>query len=914
MFVLAACGGGGSSNSSNTTSNATINGGGQSTNTSGSSLGLAFAIANPSVKAVFNRPLLLASINAQSLKFDNQTLSSAQFNNTSFKLVGINAPLFSIKKVAQNLNLIFNEDSKYLATGLCSQQQCQASLQASLGGKTANLAIQVNLVFPPITFSSNVLNGETENKKTALLASVSPAQLLLNGKAATLQEFANMTFSLAGTNKDIFTLSRSNQSLHIQFNTAQADIAPNTCINNICVAKVNAQLNGNNAQLEINMQVKYVFEFATKILNKDFVKNLNTPVIADIASHLRYNKKVLSASQKTSLSLALGGVDAKHFDILDNKLLYVGGDCKQITCAVNLQATLTSVATAQTDSMSLSLESKVGSINSVSLDIDGNTRQYVNLDNGKVQSTKFNGWDLYIEREAIVLNKQTKSAYLNSSDFTSASIGAVNLVQTKAYGNPSKTNKPSLFEWNRNWFGKSVFGVGINGQSMDFNTNPFAGLYSPSYAVSDVNGKDMLSNDLNGTDKLTYGLFYPRRENINGSYVASNDKKDFVAIPQNQLIIRTSKGSKFVRLRAIQSYDYNDANGETIANNKTNNIYFKYAIQDLAAGDTSFGAERDMCVSFTTGAREPKYQQYQSIIKDSKWSVGIGRFKYGFMHSDGYYKQTFIDFDKIIQGPGNTVVDFNGTTANVNGNTYNVIARDGSSNTYPEVANYNTSAATRMYSEGCMPAFWNDRQAGRYPDEYLNGFAIKGGDTPLHNRRADWLIDHPDATQTTYKGEDEWDIAVGVLVRTKNFNDFANQTGIVYAPIVVNSGRAGDNQNGTLRSKGGLAAMVMVTGTGLNNYSPTDALDAHTDAKEAANYTPVTSISDSRVVGKWQASGRSMVARYNHIKVDYVSGSPVITTNKRVYAIATDQSRVRKVQVSRLKLTDNKAEYQLTYE
>lgn len=549
------------------------------------------------------------------------------------------------------------------------------------------------------------------------------------------------------------------------------------------------------------------------------------------------------------------------------------------------------------------------------LSVDANTRQYVNLDNGQVQSSSFYGWDLYIEREAIVLRDNTESAYLNTTDFANASTAGADLKPTQGYSNTYAGNfrfyKPSIHEWNRNWFGKSIAYFGFDGLNMSWLTKPFGGLYSPNFVITDANGKDMVDSNLNGgSDKLSHGLFYPRRENVNQNYSASNDKKDFIAIPQNQLIVRTSKGNKFVRLRAIQSFDYVDANGSTINNTRSNNIYFKYAVQDLAAGDNSFGPERDMCVSFTTGAKEPKYKQYETITKDSPWSRGVGIFKYGFMHSDGYYKQAFIDFDKIIQGPGNSVVDFNGNTTNLTGNSYPVKGKDGSINTYPEVANYNTTPATRMYSEGCMPAFWGDRQANRYPAEYLNGFGVKGADTPLHNRRADWLIDNPDATQTSYNGQDEWDIAIGVLVRYKTFGELFTQRGIVYSSIIANSGRTGDNTNGELRNKGGLAAMTLVEGTGLNNYSPTDALNTHTNASEAGNFVPVQSINDPRVAGKWQATGRSMVERYNHINVD-ANG---VSTNGRVYAIKTANGTVRKLQVSNLIFNDTTADYTITYE
>jgi hypothetical protein len=473
---------------------------------------------------------------------------------------------------------------------------------------------------------------------------------------------------------------------------------------------------------------------------------------------------------------------------------------------------------------------------------------YLDLDTGNVTSSA-SGAAVLFHRDKI--QPDSAAAYAGTDNY--ASVTSTNGLTLEGKKGPAggeyihfnQRNNDELITWNENWWGgPSVGGSAVIGKNLDDGYN-FLGQQTRF-------GQDMIQvDDANGDPK--HGLIFPRRD-------SNVDKRDMVALPFNQLIVRTSEGDRYVRLRTISIGDPQSPTGERLANWASNNLYFKYAV---AVADGSFGAEQDMCVSFSTGAKTPYdgWSENAKTQKDELIPAGNNyHFGYSFGTGDVWYKQQFIDLDSIIDGPGS-----NATSVDANGNT--------------DISAY-SSALAQGYSEGCIPAFYEGRPAEYFPGQYVNGFTFTGADTPISSRRADWL-DDDDSLVTPYNGNEKWDLAIGLMVAPENLGQIFGSTYTLRSATAINSGRIGESGQST-RSTSGYAAAVMVSGNNINVNASQNIGDA------TGSYTLVADIDDvrSELGGKTVreallANGKSITEQYNSIDSD---NNGNIVSNQRVYA------------------------------
>ena len=470
---------------------------------------------------------------------------------------------------------------------------------------------------------------------------------------------------------------------------------------------------------------------------------------------------------------------------------------------------------------------------------------YLDLNTGNITSSASGAAVLFHRDQVQAVNKAAYAGTDNYASVTSTNGLTLEEKEGVAGGeniNFNQRNNDELLTWNENWWGANANAV--MGKNLDDGYD-FLGQDSRF-------GQDIIQvDDANGDPK--HGLIFPRRD-------GNIDKRDMVALPFNQLIVRTSKGDRYVRLRTISIGDPQSPTGERLANWASNNLYFKYAV---AAADGSFGAEKEMCISFSTGAKTP-YDGWTENAKTQKDDLipagNTLNFGYSFGTGDVWYKQQFIDFDSIIDGPGSNAI-----SVDANGNT--------------DISAY-SSALAQGYSEGCIPAFYEGRPAEYFPGQYVNGFTFTGADTPISSRRADWL-DDDDSLVTPYNGNEKWDLAIGLMVAPGNFSDWINATYKLSSATVINSGRIGESGQST-RSTSGYAAAVMVSGNNIN-------VDASQNIGDATgSYTLVADIDDvrSELGGKTvrealAANGKSVTEQYNSIDSD---NNGNIISNQRVYA------------------------------
>lgn len=493
------------------------------------------------------------------------------------------------------------------------------------------------------------------------------------------------------------------------------------------------------------------------------------------------------------------------------------------------------------------------------------------LETGQV-TTDINAADLRIRdgQLHVIKKNNVTSAYANTTDYSAVnSLNGYSLKPT--FGEASKNvnlvrwNNDSLNAWNQNWWGGPTTGGNpVWGLNLDDDIKPFGG--DKRYGLQALQVKDA-----NG--RSTKGLVFPRNKD---SQAPGVDKRDLVALPYNQLIVRTSKGNKYVRLRAVSMGDPQSASGERLTNWASNNLYFKYAV---AGADGVFGTEKNMCIGFSTGSKAP----YPLINKNNKTQKDTvidanTTFNYSFAKTDVWYKQQFVDFDRIIQGPGNGP----GTK-----NTARVPNAEGKLKV--DVSAYQ-AALNQGYPEACIPAFYDDRKGGTYPAMYTNGFNSKvlanedftGSDAPVSTRRADWLHGT--------NGNDEWDVGFGIIAAPDDWYDLVNATWTLKTSFIVNSGRIGQ-----LRSKAGYAAAVLVPGSNPNVSASQNIGQAN------GSYNLVNNIDEVRpelggktVRQSFVSNGKSAPEQYDSIDSD-ASGN--IKSNQRVYVMQDAQGKKFKFQL-----------------
>lgn len=524
----------------------------------------------------------------------------------------------------------------------------------------------------------------------------------------------------------------------------------------------------------------------------------------------------------------------------------------------------------------------VTSAQAATVTVNANSKVYINFDSidpstGEAQiSTTQGGSQLMLDKgtvrallPAAYTGQQGSSAFSNFS-YTNATtltysplLGASRLrVSNPALPLTSRNaNGDTLETWNKNWWGTAALNWGIGGDNIRAlgggqADSPFGNkLYDQKVQVKD-----------------TYkGLLYDRK--------LPNQEGDVVALPFNQLIVRTSKGNKFVRLRAVAIGDPASTTGRTLRNWASNNVYFKYAV---AGPDGNFGdanQEKDMCISLATDSRKtnPNGFAIQNPTVDSI-DNGIYKYKdktfdYTLIDTDKWYKQQFIDFDTIID---------TADAALANGTKPKTVASNGEVDITPY-----GPALNRGYDEVCLAAWNNARPSNYYPSLYQNGFTVTGADAPISSRRTDWMDNDNDPSNNSYNGNDEWDVAFSFMAVPTTWGQIFSRSYEVKTQFLVNSGLIGNNTAGTTRTNPGFAAAVLVPGT-------VGTVNSNQNIGEASgSYTLVKDLddalvsSDPSVNGKTarellMANGKSITEKATTFKTD-ASGN--ITTNKRVYAL-----------------------------
>lgn len=526
----------------------------------------------------------------------------------------------------------------------------------------------------------------------------------------------------------------------------------------------------------------------------------------------------------------------------------------------------------------------VTSAQAATVTVNANSKVYINFDSidpstGEAQISTTQGVSqLMLDKGTVrallpaAYTGQQGSSAFNNFSYTNATaltysplLGASRQRHTStALISPRNANGDALDTWNKNWWGTALVGWGVGGG----NIRSVGSLSSGT--IDSPLGNKLYDQKVQIKD-VSKGLLYSRK--------LPGQEGDVVALPFNQLIVRTSKGNRFVRLRAVAIGDPASTTGRTLRNWASNNVYFKYAV---AGPDGNFGdanQEKDMCISLATDSRRtnPNGFAIQNPAVDSI-DNGIYKYKdktfdYTLIDTDKWYKQQFIDFDTIID---------TADAALANGTKPKTVETSGEVDITPYAP-----ALARGYDEVCLAAWNNARPARYYPSLYQRGFTVTGADAPISSRRTDWMDNDNDPNNNSYNGNDEWDIAFSFMAVPENFGDLVSRNYKALTQFRVNAGLIGNNAAGTTRTNPGFAAAVLVPGT-------VGTVNSNQNIGEASgSYTLVEDLddalvsSDPSVNGKTarellMANGKSITEKATTFKTD-ASGN--ITTNKRVYAL-----------------------------
>lgn len=190
------------------------------------SVTLTYASTAPVVTSVeFDQPKLDASGNNQQavtlplakVKVNGQQASASQLAAVTFALQGANKDLFAFEKTDTGVNVAFNKTGADVALGTCASNTCQASLNATLDGKTANLPLSVALTYA-FNFTNDSISQTFLGKNGTVILADIKSLLRYAGKALTADQ--NVSLALGGTDQGVFALA--NNQLSYQNGTCAA--------------------------------------------------------------------------------------------------------------------------------------------------------------------------------------------------------------------------------------------------------------------------------------------------------------------------------------------------------------------------------------------------------------------------------------------------------------------------------------------------------------------------------------------------------------------------------------------------------------------------------------------------------------------------------------------------------------------
>lgn len=265
----------------------------------------------------------LVSISPNNIVVNDETATPLQFAQASFNLSGNNAAAFKLVETATQVDVIFNPDAINIERNACADNICRADLTVSLGGKSVQQALSVD-VSAAFVVNELVLANAQQSKtlppsKRDVITVIGLQDILVNGSVATEGDLNAISWSLAGAQKDRFTFIKdaSLKTVSLIFNPNSTSIDRNTCPNNICTAQLVATLAGKSASVNATVTLQYSdigLKFSQANKNLSAEANEKKTIVFSNADVL-VNEKAASPGEWTDLSFSLQGLNAGLFSI-----------------------------------------------------------------------------------------------------------------------------------------------------------------------------------------------------------------------------------------------------------------------------------------------------------------------------------------------------------------------------------------------------------------------------------------------------------------------------------------------------------------------------------------------------------------------------------------------------------------------
>lgn len=206
--------------------------------------------------ATTNEALSVATFSAADVQINGAQASAEQFASLNWTLTGTNANLFSISKDTGVLS--FNAAGADLSRYSCNNNQCAVTVNAELSGKTASLDATVSV--DPVTalaFAAALEQVKALANETKTAATLDASSFTVNGQAASAQDFANISFTLDGANKDLFSINKTDASAALVFNSNASELTKTSCTDKVCTASLTATLAGQSASTDGSVKLEF---------------------------------------------------------------------------------------------------------------------------------------------------------------------------------------------------------------------------------------------------------------------------------------------------------------------------------------------------------------------------------------------------------------------------------------------------------------------------------------------------------------------------------------------------------------------------------------------------------------------------------------------------------------------------------
>ncbi|SIS41245.1 hypothetical protein SAMN05421686_10159 [Thalassolituus maritimus] len=530
------------------------------------------------------------------------TASSGYVGSLTYRLTGSDAARFSIDSATGTLRLK-PQDYEVLAGASEPAQSAGPAYAlnvvieaADSDGNTATLAITVSVrdvveyagfEFAPLSHQSANENALTEVPLSVTpLSYTNPIPCVPESVDQVCSETVtlNYTLSLSGTDSDAFSLNGGLPATTLRLSAQNFEAPADSDLNNTYGVTVNVDDGISGVQQQsVIITVNDVMEVANfSLQNSDYSVNENTQDVGVVP--------VVSGDAPIgSLSYQITGADAGAFTLDNDRRIRLTdmADFEAPTDADgdnNYQITYTAT---DDDANSASVDITVTVLDTAAETLEFSAlfgARYIDLDTATVSTSAVSGWDLRVSGDFISLNSTAASAFANTREFDEVNgpLGSSDYLPTLA-----AETKDNADSWNDNW-----------------------GLWASD-------------NDSENIEKAFGNQFYRVYDVAGDEGIADEVVDDLPVKPENYFILRTSEGTRYVRMRAVS---FGDRNSDGVA--QTNNGYFYYSVLDVDAGDTQFGPEQELCLSFRHGS-------YPEGDPDGEGDV--------------WYKQTFFDFDYISQ-------------------------------------------------------------------------------------------------------------------------------------------------------------------------------------------------------------------------------------------------------------------------